>query len=87
MNKFYTIALKGEENETKGLIAVLCDEKEWSKVDCVVKTAINSVKHLKGQMAPEANWVSEILWELNHNGYQAFEIEVDNYFEVDDTIL
>lgn len=87
MNKFYTVAIKGEENETKGLVAIMCNKKDWSKIDCVIKTTISRIKHLRGQMSPEATWVSEILWELKYNGYQAFEIEVDNYFEVDDTIL
>lgn len=85
--KWYTIALKGEENETKGIIAILYDnEEEKTKIDNLFKVVIKQIKSLKGQMSSETNWVSEMLYTLKRNGYNAFEIEIDNYFEVNDTI-
>lgn len=85
--KWHTIALKGEENETKGIIAIMYYiEEEKTKIDNLFKVVIKQIKSLKGQMSSETNWVSEMLYTLKRNGYNAFEIEIDNYFEVDDTI-
>ncbi len=84
MNHPYIIALKGENNSTHGIICVPnCTIADINTIDHIIAKEIKTTNNLINQMDHDMLWTNQILFALRSQGFAAFEIQIDNYFEVE----